>query len=188
MRIFIALATAKGWPLHQLDINNAFLHGFIDEEVYMFPPEGYTKALPGQVCKLERSLYGLKQASSQWNLELSKFLFTQGFTQSKSDYSLFIKVSQGLCTFILVYVDDLLITGDGIQSISHIKAQLHEAFTIKDLGLARYFLGIEIARSAAGTFLNQGKYIMDILTDARLTAAKLAKFPMAKGLKLSSEA
>jgi len=65
VRIFIALATAKGWPLHQLDINNAFLHGFIDEEVYMYPPEGYHKAAPGQVCKLERSLYGLKQASRQ---------------------------------------------------------------------------------------------------------------------------
>jgi len=63
VRVFIALATARGWPLHQLDINNAFLHGFIDEDVYMLPPEGYTKALPGQVCKLERSLYGLKQAS-----------------------------------------------------------------------------------------------------------------------------
>jgi len=86
-----------------------------------------------------------------------------------------------------VYVDDLLITGDDTQFISHIKAQLHQAFTIKDLGLARYFLGIEIARSSAGTFLNQRKYISDILTDAGLTAAKPAKFPMAKGLKLSTE-
>ena len=70
VRIFIALATAKEWPLHQLDINNAFLHGFIDEDIYMHPPEGYTRAAPGQVCKLERSLYSLKQASRQWNLEL----------------------------------------------------------------------------------------------------------------------
>ena len=60
VRVFIALASAKGWLMHQLDINNAFLHGFIDEEVYMQPPEGYTKASPGQVCKLQRSLYGLK--------------------------------------------------------------------------------------------------------------------------------
>ena len=63
VRLFIALATAKDWPLYQLDINNAFLHGFIDEEVYMLPSQGYTKAKPGQVCKLIRSLYGLKQAS-----------------------------------------------------------------------------------------------------------------------------
>jgi len=99
----------------------------------------------------------------------------------------FSKVSQGLCTFILVYVDDLLITGDDVSSITQIKAKLHEAFTIKDLGLARYFLGIEIARSSTGTFLNQRKYIQDILADAGLTVAKPAKFPMAKGLKLSVE-
>jgi len=80
------------------------------------------------VCKLERSLYGLKQASRQWNLELTKLLLSQGFYQSKSDYSLFFKVSQGLCTFILVYVDDLLITGDDVSSITQIKAKLHEDF------------------------------------------------------------
>jgi len=91
VRVFIALATAKHWPLHQLDINNAFLHGFIDEDVYMLPPEGYATGLPGQVCKLQRSLYGLKQASRQWNIELAKFLVTEGFTQSKNDYSLFTK-------------------------------------------------------------------------------------------------
>jgi len=181
------LATAKGWHLHQLDINNAFLHGFIDEEVYMHPPEGYVAAKAGQVCELERLLYGLKQDSQQWNLELTKFLLKQGFCQSKSDYSLFSKVSQGLCTFILVYVDDLLITGDDVLTITQLKARLHEAFTIKDLGLARYFLGIEIARSTTGTFMNQRKYILDILADTGLTTTKPAKFPMAKGLKLSTE-
>lgn len=72
VRLFIALATAQHWPLHQLDINNAFLHGFIEEEVYMLPPRGYFKAQPGQVCKLQRSLYGLKQTSRQWNIELTK--------------------------------------------------------------------------------------------------------------------
>lgn len=65
VRVVIALATTKQWPLHQLDINNAFLHGYIDEDIYMKPPQGYHKALPGQVCKLKRSLYGLKQASRQ---------------------------------------------------------------------------------------------------------------------------
>ena len=134
VRIFIALATTRGSLLHQLDINNAFLHGFLDEEVYMYPPEGYLIAKPGQVCKLERSLYDLKQASRQWNLELTKFLLSQGFCQSKSDYSLFTKVSQGLFTSVLVYVDDLLIAGDDVHSITQLKVKLHEAFTIKDLG------------------------------------------------------
>nr|GEZ61604.1 hypothetical protein [Tanacetum cinerariifolium]GEZ62660.1 hypothetical protein [Tanacetum cinerariifolium] len=78
VRVLIALATAKQWPLHQLDINNAFLHGYINEEIYMVPPEGYTKASAGQVCKLSKSLYGLKQASRQWNHELTKFLVNLG--------------------------------------------------------------------------------------------------------------
>lgn len=66
--------------MHQLDVNNAFLHGYIDEELYMQPPQGYFKVAPGQVCKLKRSLYGLIQASRQWNLELTKFLLNFGFT------------------------------------------------------------------------------------------------------------
>ena len=130
------MATVKDWPLHQLDINNAFLHGYIDEEVYMLPPEGYTKAKPGQVCKLQRSLYGLKQASRQWNLELTKFLTSKGFVQSKSDYSLFSRNDKGLFTFVLVYVDNLLITGFDVMGIDQLKRALHQAFTIKDLALA----------------------------------------------------
>jgi len=93
----------------------------------------------------------------------------------------------GLYTFVLVYVDDLLITGSDHSTIATIKTDLHTAFTIKDLGLARYFLGIEIARSTQGTFLNQRKYILDILKDAGLTAAKPSPFPLPKGLHLSSD-
>ena len=74
VRLFFAIATAKQWPLHQLEINNAFLHGYLDEEVYMLPPQGYFYGLPGQVSKLQRPLYGLKQASRQWNVEMTKFL------------------------------------------------------------------------------------------------------------------
>jgi len=174
VRVYKAIATAKDWPLHQLDINNAFLHGFIDEEVYMQPLTRYSKAQPRQVCKLQRSLYGLKQASRQWNLELSKFLISQGFIQSKSDYSLFTGGHNGLSTFILIYADDLLIAGDDALGIIHIKRALHTAYTINDLGLSRYFLGIKISRSKVGTFLNQRKYILDIPSYARLTGAKIS--------------
>jgi len=120
-------------------------------------------------------------------LELTKFLQSKGFKQSKSDYSLFTRLQEGLFTFVLVYVDDLLITGNDIVGIAQIKRDLHVAFTIKDLGIARYFLGIEISRSSKGTFLNQRKYVLDILVDAGLTGAKPAKFPLSKGLKLSMD-
>ena len=120
---------------------------------------------------------GLKHASRQWNLELTKFLQSKGFVQSKSDYSLFSRNSKGLLTFILVYVDDLLILGSNTSGIAQLKQDLNQDFTIKDLGMARYFLGIEIARSSTDTFLNQRKYVLDILYDARLTGGKPAKFP-----------
>ncbi|GJT45465.1 retrovirus-related pol polyprotein from transposon TNT 1-94 [Tanacetum coccineum] len=117
VRVLIALATAKEGDLHQLDINNAFLHGCIDEEIYMLPPKGYSKAAPNQVCKLTRSLYGLKQASRQWNQELRKFLLSLGYEQSKHDYSLFVKNINGHFTATLVYVDDVLITGNNSAEI-----------------------------------------------------------------------
>jgi len=92
-----------------------------------------------------------------------------------------------LFTFVLVYVDDLLITGDDDKGIPRLKQDLHTAFTIKDLGLARYFLGVEISRSSQGTLLNQRKYVLDILTVVGLTGAKPAWFPLPKGLKLSTD-
>lgn len=87
--VLLAVATASKWGIHHIDINNVFLHGFLDEEVYMLPPQGYTKVKPGQVCKLRRSLYGLKQAGRQWNIELCYKLQDYGFIQSTADHCLF---------------------------------------------------------------------------------------------------
>lgn len=173
MKTLIALATINNWPIHQLDINNAFLHGFLDEKVYILPPAGYTKA-DGKVCELKRSLYGFKQVSRQWN---TAFLINHGFTQSKRDCSLFTMV---LFFFaILVYVDDVLITGKDTTAILHLKQALDKAFTIKDLGHMRYFVGIEVARSSAGTPLNQRKYILNILKDTSLTVLSACQFSSA---------
>ncbi|XP_056688696.1 uncharacterized mitochondrial protein AtMg00810-like, partial [Spinacia oleracea] len=175
----------RGWPLYQLDVNNAFLHGYIDEEVYIKPPPGYLKAQPGQVCKLKRSLYGLRQASRQWNKELNKFLISLNFQQSKQDYSLFTRTHDAEFLVILVYVDDILITGTSKAQIEEVKVALDTAFTIKDLGLLAYFLGIEIHRTDNGIFLSQRKYIQDILTDAGLEECTPAPAPLSCGLKLS---
>ncbi|KAL0309706.1 UNVERIFIED_CONTAM: Retrovirus-related Pol polyprotein from transposon TNT 1-94 [Sesamum radiatum] len=130
--------SAHGWPLQQVDVNNAFLHGHLDEDLYMTPPEGYTIA-PGLVCKLARSIYGLKQASRQWNAELTLKLLEFGFKQSAHDHS----PTLGL-----------------IQSV---KDYLHSLFTIKDLGEARYFLGLEIARSSDGLYVAQNKLVGRLL-------------------------
>ncbi|XP_057250059.1 uncharacterized mitochondrial protein AtMg00810-like [Beta vulgaris subsp. vulgaris] len=136
------------WNLQQLDINNAFLHGYIDEKLYMQPPPGCSKALPGQVCKLKRSLYGLRHA--------------------------------------VAYVDDLLVTGNNLQLILEVKQALHKAYTIKDLGDLKYFLGIEVTRSNSGILLNHRKYILDLLSSTKMENCKVAPFPFPKGLKLST--
>lgn len=141
--------------------------------------------MPGQVCKLNKSLYGLKQASRQWNQELSRFLISLGYKQSKHDYSLFVKAEGDDFTVALVYVDDILLTGNCQQEISDTKKALDTKFTIKDLGLARYFLEIELCRTEAGTHLHQRKYVLDLLKDAGLTAAKPTSFPLPQDLKLS---
>lgn len=119
----------------------------------------------------------------QWNIELTKFLLSKGFVQSKSDYSLFSRGSPGHLIHILVYVDDLLVTGDDKAIIIQLKAQLHVAFTIKDLGLVRYFLGIEISRSLVGTALNQRKFVLGHFTRFWYEWLQTSQISHAKGVK-----
>lgn len=183
VRVMLA-ATAKRWSIHQVDINNVFLHGVLNEEVYMVPPQGYNGAKPNQVCKLIRSLYGLKQAGRQWNLEFSNKLQHFEFSQSSSDHCLFIKNTTESFTALLVYVDDVLITGTSKKEINDVKNYLQKTFTIKDLGYARYFLGLEITCGTEGTYINQRKYTLDILFDAGLLGSKPVFTPLPKNIKL----
>ncbi|KAL0374404.1 UNVERIFIED_CONTAM: Retrovirus-related Pol polyprotein from transposon RE1 [Sesamum radiatum] len=185
VRTLLAVASSFAWPIHQVDINNAFLHGFLEEDIYMLPPDGYS--IPaGKVCKLRRSLYGLKQASRQWNRELTDKLLGYGFSQSPHDYCLFTKNTDTGLLILLVYVDDVLLTGPSLSQINAAKEFLDSEFTIKNLGPAKYFLGLEIARSTAGTSVMQHKYIRDILQDTGLATCKPTSTPLLLGLKLSS--
>lgn len=157
VRSVIALAVSKGWCMYQMDVYNAFLQGDLDEEVYMEIPNGFKEGRQHKVCRLIKSLYGLKQASRQWNIKLTATLLSAGFTQSSYDYSLFtLKKSEGMVV-ILVYVNDLLITVNNIDMINAAKGTLHKQFKLKDLGELKYFLGIEVLRSASGVILNQRK-------------------------------
>ncbi|CAM8989719.1 unnamed protein product [Rhodiola kirilowii] len=170
IRTALTLASAKHWPLYQLDVNNAFLHGTLDEEVYMMLPPGHLQNLKsqGKVCRLKKSLYGLKQASRQWFSKFSDALISFGFKQSLHDYSLFTYEADGTFLILLVYVDDVVITGTCTAMIHKVKQFIHDAFKIKDLGLLKYFLGIEVARSDDGVFINQRKYALDLLNDVGL--------------------
>ncbi|KAL0297759.1 UNVERIFIED_CONTAM: Retrovirus-related Pol polyprotein from transposon RE1 [Sesamum radiatum] len=187
VRLFFSIAAASNWHIHQMDVNNAFLHGYLEEEIYMSPPDGYCLP-PGHVCRLKRSLYGLKQASRQWNQEFTTQIVAFGFIQSKHDYCLFTKKSGDSFLVLLLYVDDILVAGTSAELITEVKNYLDRLFTIKDLGVAKYFLGLEVARSPQGIVVTQTKYIKDIVTDTGLANARDATTPLPPGIKFTGSA
>ncbi len=138
------------------------------------------------VCKLQKSLYGLKQASRQWFAKFSSTIIQQGFTQSHSDYSLFTRTQGTSFIALLVYVDDILITSNDPQSVIALKESLHTEFKLKDLGNLKYFLGLEVARSSKGISLCQRKYALEILNDSGMLGSKPVLTPMEQNLKLSA--
>lgn len=191
VKSILALAAIHNWNLHQLDISNAFLNGDLTEEVYMSLPLGYkhastTSNSQPMVCKLIKSLYGLKQASRQWNVKLTEILSILGFVQSKAYYSLFTKGTGNNFIALLVYVDDILIAGPHIELITQFKKDLSSYFKFRDLGILKYFLGIEIARSTDGIFISQRKYTLQLLENTGLLACKHALIPMDPHTTLTS--
>lgn len=127
-------------------------------------PPGYRNENDRKVCKLNKSLYGLKQASRQWYSKLSSFIIQQRYSQSRADYSLFTNSTHASFTVVLVYVDDIIVAGNCMKTINQLKYLLDDKFKIKDLGELKYFLGIEVARSAKGIYLCQRNYALDILS------------------------
>ncbi|KAL6327135.1 hypothetical protein AAG906_014953 [Vitis piasezkii] len=148
VRVLLSLAANLDWPLHQFDVKNAFLHGDLEEDIYMDIPSGYVANTEGNiVCKLQRTLYGLKQSPRAWFGRFSTAMKKYGFQQSNSDHTLFLKHRQGKLTALIVYVDDMIITGDDSEEIARLQEQLASEFEMKNLGGLKYFLGIEVARS-----------------------------------------
>ncbi|GKC78433.1 retrovirus-related pol polyprotein from transposon RE1 [Tanacetum coccineum] len=184
VKSLLALAAVKGWLTCQMDVSNVFLHGDLYEEVYMKVPLGYTGQ--GKSVSAEKFL-GLKQALRQWFAKLSSALLDFGFTQSKTDYSLFVKKHNESFTAVLVYVDDLLITGNNEEQISSLKTQLSSVFHMKDLGEVNYFLGLEVSRTAQGIFISQHKYTKDLLKEGGVLNNKPYKLPMDPNLKLQAD-
>ena len=142
IRLLLSLTISKNWQIHQLDISNAFLHGDLKELIYMEQPQGFTDiALPHHVCRLRKSLYGLKQAPREWYHKLSSQLLRLSFTGSKTDTSLFFLNTGPI--YVLIYVDDILILGPSSTQIGALVKSLSELFTLRDLGTASHFLGVE---------------------------------------------
>lgn len=186
VRTILALAASQSWKLSQLDVKNAFLHGDLKEEVYITLPNGMPIS-PNHVCKLKRSLYGLKQAPRIWFEKFRSTLLGFSYTQSKYDSSLFLqKISNGIVV-LLVYVDDILVTGSDIQAIDRLKNLLRSTFQMKDLGQLHYFLGLEVHHRPQGIFLNQHKYIQDLVELSRLKGSNSVKTPMEVNVKYRRE-
>ncbi|KAL4354578.1 hypothetical protein GQ457_06G014030 [Hibiscus cannabinus] len=161
-KLLLALAAVHDWRLLQLDVNNAFLNGMLNEEVYMKIPLGYATNVSGDnlVCKLNKSIYGLKQASRQWFCAFSQVVLQFGFTQSPHEHSLFIKGSGDTLVALLVYVDDIILAGKDLKLLAEVQTFLQSHFKLKDLGNLKYFLGFEVARNKSGISLSQRQYAL----------------------------
>ncbi|PKU83242.1 Retrovirus-related Pol polyprotein from transposon TNT 1-94 [Dendrobium catenatum] len=190
IRILLLLALQRHWPTLQLDISNAFLHGDLQEEVFMKQPPGFIDSQqPDYVCKLHKSLYGLRQAPRQWYNKLTQSLIQFGFIFSKADPSLLIFTKSHIQLYLLIYVDDLLLTGNDSTTIDRLLAMLRTQFSLKQLGTIGTFLGIQVHRNASTITLHQTKYAKDILTAAGFTNSKPVPTPsLLKSTKHNSAA
>ncbi|CAA7028399.1 unnamed protein product [Microthlaspi erraticum] len=188
IRAFLHVAINKDWPIRQLDVKNAFLHGKLEETVYMHQPPGFVDLTkPDHVCLLKRSLYGLKQAPRAWNKRFSDHARTIGFKQSISDPSLFILSRDREIAYRLLYVDDIALTASSQQLLDRIIKALASEFEMSDLGLLHYFLGISFKRDKHGLSLHQQNYAADILHRAGMTDCNPCLTPCDTKSKLSAD-
>jgi histone deacetylase 1/2 len=167
-------------------VQNAFLHGLLEEEVYMRQPPGFEdKNKPHYVCKLDKALYGLKQAPRAWYSRLSQRLLELGFAPSKGDTSLFY-FHKGDCTiFILVYVDDIIVASSSQAATNALLRNLERDFALKDLGDLHYFLGIEVKRQGGDLLLKQERYATEVLQRVNMMDCKAVATPLPPSEKLS---
>ena len=136
-----------------MNVTNAFLHGDLEEKVFMRMRPSFCSSESTKVCKLRKSLYGLRQAPRQWFAKLSSKLCAYGFARSYADYSLFVYQKGEVFMALLVYVDDIVLAGNNTQACVDFKNYLYACFSINDLGPLKYFLGNKVARGSQGLFL-----------------------------------
>lgn len=187
-RVIMALVAHYNLELHQMDVRTAFLNGELNEDVYMIQPEGFKEDVSKHlVCKLKRSIYGLKQASRQWYLKFDDVISSFGFVENKVDRCIYLKVSGSKYIFLILYVDDILLASNCLGLLHDTKQLLSRHFDMKDLGEASLVLGIEVhwdrSRNLLG--LSQKAYIERILKRFNMQDCKPWKAPITKGDKLS---
>ncbi|KAK8572986.1 hypothetical protein V6N12_029026 [Hibiscus sabdariffa] len=190
IRILLAIAAFHDYEIWQMDVKTTFLNGKLEEDVYMTQPEGFvTPENAGKVCKLQRSIYGLKQASRSWNLRFNDPIKEFGFIRNEDEPCVYKKFSGSIVSFLILYVDDILIIGKDIPTLQSVKAWLSSCFSMKDLGEAAYILGAKIYRDRSKRLLglSQSTYIDKVLKKFNMEASKKGFLPMTHGISLSKE-
>jgi len=190
IRILLAIAAYYDYEIWQMDVKTAFLNGELKEEVYMTQPEGFTSMSDhNKVCKLQRSIYGLKQASRSWNIRFNNTIEKFNFVKCEEEPCVYKKVSGSTIIFLVLYVDDILLFGNDIPAMQSTKVWLSEQFSMKDLGEAAYILGIKIYRDRSKRLLglSQSMYIDTILRRYNMENSKRGYLPVGIGVTLSRE-
>ena len=190
IRILLAVAASLDYEIWQMDVKTAFLNGNLNEDIYMQQPEGFkAKGKEHMVCKLQRSIYGLKQASRSWNIRFDQAITSFGFEKSPDEPCVYKRIQAQKVVFLVLYVDDILLIGNDKQVLSGVKDWLHKQFDMKDLGEANYILGIKLIRDRKNKLLalSQASYIEKILVRFNMENSKRGSLPFRHGIHLSKE-
>lgn len=178
IRAVLAVCVQKGWSIYQMDVCNAFLHGDLKENLYMYLPEGCK--INGKVCKLNKAIYGLKKAPLYWYQKFNNFMASEGFDKNKCDNCLYFKMINNVTIYVIIFVDDILISGSCVKEIEKLKLNLNRCFKMKDLGLLNYFLGISVEQNVKNNMitLSQKQYLENILIRFGMSDCKPISTPM----------
>jgi len=188
IRMLLALAAQLGRKIHQLDVKSAFLNGYLEEEIFVQQPQGFSiKGKEDKVYLLKKALYGLKQAPRAWYSRIDAHLLSLGFTKSLSESTLYIRKEDSDLTIVSLYVDDLLVTGSNLNLINLFKTEMMEVFEMTDLGEMFYFLGMEIQQKGHEVFICQQKYAKEILIKFKMEECKSTTTPMSQKEKFCKD-
>ena len=189
IQVLLALVSLQNLKLGQMDVKTTFLHGELEEEIFMQQPKGFiVKGKENQVCLLKRSLYGLKQSPRQWYKHFDKFMTSVGYSRSKFDNCAYMRrLTDGSYVYLLLYVDYMLLKIKSIMEITYLKTQLQYEFERKDLGYAKKILGMEQYKDRfAGTLtISQRDYIKRVLKRFNMDATKAINTSIRAQFKLS---
>eukprot|EP00253_Pinus_taeda_P007821 PITA_07821 len=188
VRAVLSIAAQNKWKVYQMDVKSAFVNGVLKEEIYVEQPLGFEKkGEEHKVCKLKKALCGLKQAPRAWYSRIDSYLLDNEFNKCEGEPTVYIKEKDGKILIVVLYVDDVIFTGNDDQLIKNFKSVMKEEFEMTDMGFLRYFLGIEVDQNEKGIFISQEIYVNQVLSRFNMQECKAAITPTVMGLKLSRE-